>query len=834
MAEDLVVNYANDIVVKVRHNRAVRLELTEQGPRGPEGPMGEITPEMLIIKTAAETARTGAEAAQTGAQAAKTDAETARSGAQLARTDAITAKNDAVTAKNDAQTANGSAQAAMTAANQAKIDAQAANTAAQDEKTAAVAARTGAETARTGAETAQTGAETARTGAEAAQTGAQTARTGAETARSDSQALKTTMDGLLVAAEAARDLAQQYAEDAANADPADIAYKTKPTPAAGTNLNTVLEQGVYLFTVAANVTTALNFPSTSRTGRLIVTANSGKIIQEYADDQTPNSWIRASANGGTTWASWAAIFNTSTLQVPAQAEAQAGSATANRIWTSQRVRDNVAAYASPLGHGHAISDITGLQAALDTKAPLASPALTGTPTAPTAPLGTNTNQIATMAAIKAALDNLVDAAPGALDTLNELAAALGDDPNFATTINNSLATKAPLASPALTGTPTAPTAVGATNNTQVATTAHVKLAIIAANLAAAVHAHSAADITSGTLSDARLPARLGTTASNLGAVDWNTVVTSGWFMSSGAHINTPNDSYAWWIGQVVAHNANYVTQTVWAFSSNNNVSDTRTYRRENDGGAWSAWQRVWQTEAELDARYALLAHVHTIASVTGLQAALDGKAASNNPTLTGTVTLPTASGTNQFKAGTGDNATYTSHNFVLKGHWGMGLASYNDVINGVYDFRSGIWDVKGGYRVNGQNVWHPGNFDPNAKATLGASVAFADITASRGNGTGVIYLNDAQNRYLHWDGGSYRLPGAGLDLGGALTASSVGVRGGGNSFFIEDRTQGGGKGWTLYSEDGNLKIAYFDGMAFTTHQELSQVGLLRATDIGVL
>ena len=64
--------------------------------------------------------------------------------------------------------------------------------------------------------------------------------------------------------------------------------------------------------------------------------------------------------------------------------------------------------------------------------------------------------------------------PGALDTLNELAAALGDDANFSTTVTNSLATKAPLVSPALTGTPTAPTAAANTNTTQIATTAFVQ------------------------------------------------------------------------------------------------------------------------------------------------------------------------------------------------------------------------------------------------------------------------------------------------------------------------------------------------------------------------
>ena len=56
----------------------------------------------------------------------------------------------------------------------------------------------------------------------------------------------------------------------------------------------------------------------------------------------------------------------------------------------------------------------------------------------------DTSTFATDSDITTAVNNLVDSAPGALDTLNELAAALGDDANFSTTVTNSLATKAPL------------------------------------------------------------------------------------------------------------------------------------------------------------------------------------------------------------------------------------------------------------------------------------------------------------------------------------------------------------------------------------------------------
>ncbi|WP_413703434.1 phage tail protein [Pseudomonas sp. Pseusp16] len=122
------------------------------------------------------------------------------------------------------------------------------------------------------------------------------------------------------------------------------------------------------------------------------------------------------------------------------------------------------------------------------RAPLASPALTGTPTAPTAVAGTNTTQLASTAFVQAAIAALVASSPAALDTLNELATALGNDPNFATTMTNLLATKAPLASPALTGNPTAPTPAQFDADTSIATTAFVQAALGNRRIATAITA----------------------------------------------------------------------------------------------------------------------------------------------------------------------------------------------------------------------------------------------------------------------------------------------------------------------------------------------------------
>lgn len=145
----------------------------------------------------------------------------------------------------------------------------------------------------------------------------------------------------------------------------------------------------------------------------------------------------------------------------------AGKAAAVHTHAQADVTGLVAALAGKAAssHAHAQSDVTDLTSDLAAKAPLASPALTGVPTAPTAALGANTTQVATMAAIQAAIANLINSAPLALDTLNELATALGNDANFSATVTAALAGKA-----------------------------------------AAAHTHDAGDVTGGTLANARLSA----------------------------------------------------------------------------------------------------------------------------------------------------------------------------------------------------------------------------------------------------------------------------------------------------------------------------------------
>ena len=116
---------------------------------------------------------------------------------------------------------------------------------------------------------------------------------------------------------------------------------------------------------------------------------------------------------------------------------------------------------------------SAIQTQINTKAPLASPTFTGVPEAPTAAAATNTTQVATTAFVRAEVAALVGSAGATLDTLGELATALGNDAALSTTLTTSIGLKAPLASPSLTGTPLSTTAAVDTNTTQIATTAYV-------------------------------------------------------------------------------------------------------------------------------------------------------------------------------------------------------------------------------------------------------------------------------------------------------------------------------------------------------------------------
>ena len=84
---------------------------------------------------------------------------------------------------------------------------------------------------------------------------------------------------------------------------------------------------------------------------------------------------------------------------------------------------------------------------------------------------------------------------------------------------------------------------------------------------------------------------------------------------------------------------------------------------------------------------------------------------------------------NGFLPGNGDGASYGTYNFSLSGWWGMAMRTYDGSINGYYDFRSGTWDVKGGFKVNGNVVPHGGFKASKAEILAGVANKFPDAEA---------------------------------------------------------------------------------------------------------
>ncbi|WP_455710428.1 tail fiber protein [Pseudomonas umsongensis] len=178
---------------------------------------------------------------------------------------------------------------------------------------------------------------------------------------------------------------------------------------------------------------------------------------------------------------------------------------------------------------------------------------------PTMPPGTNTTDGATCGFVQAALAALVNSSPAALDTLNELALALGNDPNFATTMTNLLAAKAPLASPTFTGDPKAPTATRGDNDLSLANTAFVQAAFREFGLGSN-----------------------GSESANVD--DLNTLSQSGFYRCSSASANIPFLSYG-----TVLHSVLNVDVATQIFVST--LTD-RMFTRRRNNGIWGTWSEV--------------------------------------------------------------------------------------------------------------------------------------------------------------------------------------------------------------------------------------------------
>jgi hypothetical protein len=193
------------------------------------------------------------------------------------------------------------------------------------------------------------------------------------------------------------------------------------------SLTTVIGTGAI---VNADINASAAIDKTKISGTAITAGDTGTVTSTMiANDTIVNADINTSAQ-----IAYSKLNLTNTI-VDADVNASAAIA-----WT--KIAPSSTVSATELGYLDGVTSAVQTQidsklataTAASTYAPLASPALTGVPTAPTATAGTNTTQVATTAYVGTAINNLIDGAPATLDTLNEIAAALADTANFSDTV----------------------------------------------------------------------------------------------------------------------------------------------------------------------------------------------------------------------------------------------------------------------------------------------------------------------------------------------------------------------------------------------------------------
>ena len=202
-------------------------------------------------------------------------------------------------------------------------------------------------------------------------------------------------------------------------------------------------------------------------------------------------------------------------------------------------------------------DVETINTELDKKAPLESPVLTGTPTAPTASEGTNTKQIATTGFVATAISTLQTALQKAIDNLET---KHGQD---ISSINTELGKKAPLDSPALTGTPTAPTAVSGTATDQIATTKFVN--DIVGNIDFSAFQEHTKYVTNANL---------------------NELLEDGNYISAGTMTNTPVATTYCIVTVIDTDSTNRIVQICYVPQTDNSC---RTFVRIVNGTTYGAW-----------------------------------------------------------------------------------------------------------------------------------------------------------------------------------------------------------------------------------------------------
>ncbi|ECD4441854.1 phage tail protein [Salmonella enterica subsp. enterica serovar Florida] len=359
-----------------------------------------------VARQASEASRNATVAGQASEQA-QTSAGQAAESATAAVNAAGAAEASATQAASSAASAESSAGTATTKAGEASASAASADTA----RTAAAASAAAAKTSEANADVSRTAAGDSAAAAAASATAAQTSaeRAGAsETAAktSETQAASSAGDaGASATAAAASEKAAAASAAAAKISETNAATSASTAAASATAASSSASEASN-HAAASDTSASLAAQSSTAAGAAATRAeDAAKRAEDIAD-----------------------VISLEDASLTKKGIVKLSSATDS---------DSEALAATP----KAVKTVIG---EVQAKAPLDSPALTGTPTAPTPETTAAGIEIATAAFVAAKVAQLVGSAPETLDTLKELADALGNDPNFATTVLNKLAGKQPL------------------------------------------------------------------------------------------------------------------------------------------------------------------------------------------------------------------------------------------------------------------------------------------------------------------------------------------------------------------------------------------------------
>lgn len=360
---------------------------------------------------------------------------------EVARNASAVAQNTAA-AKKSASDASTSAREAATHATDAADSARAARTSAGQAATSAQEAFSSAGTASAKATEASKSAAAAESSKSAAATSAGAAKTSETNAAASQQSAATS-------ASTATTKASEAASSARDASASKEAAKSSETSAASSASS-----------AASSATAAGNSAKAAKTSETNARSSETAAAQNASAAADSETAAETSANAAATKATEAADSAAEAERSKSTAESAA-----TRAETAAKRAEDIASAVGLEDASTTKKGIVQLSSAANstseafaatpkavkivmdetkTKAPLDSPAFTGTPTTPTPPDDAVGLEMANAAFVRKLLAALVGSSPEALDTLNELAAALGNDPNFATTVTNALAGKQPL------------------------------------------------------------------------------------------------------------------------------------------------------------------------------------------------------------------------------------------------------------------------------------------------------------------------------------------------------------------------------------------------------